>query len=157
MKHLFAAVLALALSACGPTYVTNTRIPYTAEKQALADVVESYRVALEQRDIDKLKSLVSEDYYENASTTDDPTDDYGYEGFLKICEDLRDHVSAVRVEFTITSIDVVSEEIALVDLNYKSHYLFDGAGEEKVWQTANDKNRLTFKREKDHWRILSGL
>lgn len=157
MKHLFAVALALGLAACGPTYVTNTRIPYTAEKQALADVIESYRQALEQRDIDQLKTLVSEDYYENASTTDDPNDDYGYEGFEKACADLKDHVSAVRVEFEITAIDVVSDDIALVDLNYKSHYLFDGTGEEKVWQTANDKNRVTFKRESNKWRILSGL
>ncbi len=153
---ILALLAALLLSACGPTYVTNTRIPYTAEKQELADIVEKYRVALEERDIDTLKTLISKDYYENASTTDDATDDYGYDAIEGILADLKSQVSAAKVEIDITAIQIVGEA-AIVDLSYKSHYLYSSTGEDKHWETASDKNRITFQREDDTWRVISGL
>ena len=49
---------------------------YTPEKQAVADVIERYRQAVETRDVSVLRTLASDGYYENGSTTSDPVDDY---------------------------------------------------------------------------------
>lgn len=152
-------VLALALSAgvvgCGPQYVRGTKIEYSAEKQAVADLVERYRVAVENRDSDMLRALASRNYYENASTTDDPADDYDYQGLVAVLSDLRNSIKEIKYEIDIKSIDVLPES-AIVDYEYRSHYQFT-TGEQDKWATAADKNRLTLRRESGEWRIVSGM
>ena len=144
-----------ALSGCTPAYVRGTEIAFTPEKQELADLVERYRVALEGRDPAALQELVSENYYENASTTNDPRDDYNQEGLLDVLEHLSNRVKAVRYEIKITSINIFNGT-ASVDFDYNGQFLFT-SGEQDRWATQADKNRLTFERVRGEWRIVSGL
>ncbi|MBU0552783.1 nuclear transport factor 2 family protein [Myxococcota bacterium] len=147
--------LALLLSACGPRFVKGTEIEYSQERQALADMVERYRVALVGRDVQTLKSMVSEGYYENGSTTSDPTDDYNVAGLHKLLSDLETKVQEVKYKIKITSIEVY-DKLATVDYEYEGQYAFLSRGAPR-WATATDKNRLTFRREQGNWRIVSGL
>lgn len=152
---LWCGLAAGALAGCGPTYIQGTKIEATPEKQRLAELVERYRVALEQRDVDALRALASNDYYENASTTDDPSDDYDFNGLEKVLHDLQNTVKAVRYQIDITDIQVMGD-VATVDYEYRSQYLYQ-MGEQDHWETANDRNRLTFKKENGEWRIVSGM
>jgi hypothetical protein len=78
---LMSALLLAALgTACGPRYLPGTKVEATEEREEVAAVVEQYRRAVEQRDNDAVRKLVSATYYENASTTEDPSDDYDAEG-----------------------------------------------------------------------------
>ncbi len=152
------AVLGAALVAtvgCAPKYVKGTRIEYSPQKQALADVVERYRIAMEQRDVEGLRALASRDYYENGSTTTDPSDDYGFDGLERVFADLKNNVKEVRYSIDIKSIDILGEA-ATVDLEYTGQYLFT-VGERDRWETVTDKNRLTLRREEGDWRILNGM
>lgn len=154
-----ALVTLLTLSAaafgCGPQYVRGTEIEFSEDKQALADLVERYRVALEHRDVDALRGMVSKTYYENGSTTDDPGDDYDIRGLQKIFVDLKDQVREIKLDIELTAIELLGDT-ALVDYDYRTHYLFT-VGEKDRWATAADKNRLMFRREKGAWHIMSGL
>lgn len=154
-SSLFLCLIGLALSACGPSYVKGTRVEYTAERQEVANVVERYRLAVEQRDSDALRALASRDYYENASTTDDPTDDYDYNGLTKVLADLKNTVKAVKLEIDMKDIQILGER-AMVDYEFKSQYLYT-VGETDKWATATDKNRLSFRLEDGRWRILGGM
>lgn len=160
-RRSFAACLSLALTvslsaaACGPRYVTGTKVEYSDEREAVAAVVERYRVAMEQRDANALRSLVSKTYYENGSTTDDPNDDYDVAGLEKVLGELKGNVKTVRYSMDITDI-VVSEEYASVDVDYKAEFLYT-LGEQDRWGTTTDKNRMTLRLEDGHWRISSGL
>ena len=152
------AVLGAALVAttgCGPKYVKDTRIEYTDEKQALADVVERYRVAMEQRDVEALRALASRDYYENGSTTTDPGDDYGYEGLERVFSDIKNNVKEIRYDIEIKAIDVLGDA-ATVDYEFTGQYLFT-VGERDRWETVTDKNRLTLRQEEGAWRIVNGM
>ena len=154
---LMSALLLAALgTACGPRYLPGTKVEATEEREEVAAVVEQYRRAVEQRDNDAVRKLVSESYYENASTTEDPSDDYDAEGLDKVLAELKTTVKAVKYEITITAIDVLDDSAASVDYEYKSQYLYT-VGEQDRWGTTSDKNRLSLRRESGAWRITAGL
>jgi len=144
------------MSACTPVFVSGTEIDYSPEKQEVADFIEKYRTALEQRNFELLKDMVSSKYYENGSTTSDPSDDYDFSGLLKILQTLKKSVKAVKYTIKINNIDIV-ESGAAVDLEYSGQYLFT-QNERDRWETYADKNRLTLGKDKlGHWKIMSGL
>ena len=147
--------LALGAAGCGQRYVTGTKVPFSEPRQHLADQVERYRVALEQRDAEALRTLVSRRYYENGSTTSDPSDDYDFTGLQTVLADLEHSVEAVKYHVDIVDIQVI-EETAYVDFEYRAEYRVNVGGDGK-WATANDRNRMTFRREDDRWLIVSGL
>lgn len=154
---MIALLLGTALTAigCGPKYVKGTEIEYTAEKQALADLVERYRKAIEQRDFDTVREMVSARYYENGSTTDTPVDDYDFQGLSEKLEGMKNEVKAVKYDIELVDIQVL-EAVATVDYDYTTQYLY-AVGESDRWATASDRNRITFRLEQDEWRIVSGL
>lgn len=151
---VFTALCAL-FGACSPKYIKGTEVVYTKEKQTIANVVELYRQAVVARDANQLRALASASYYENASTTINPSDDYNRNGFENVLSELKENVKAVKYEIDITDIQV-GKESAHVDLEYRGQYLYVVAGQER-WQTSADKNRLNFRKENGEWRILSGM
>lgn len=142
-------------SACAPRFVKGTQVEFSSEKQAVADTVEHYRVAVIQRDARALRALTSDSYYENGSTTVVASDDYDRNGFEQVLTELKEDVKAVKYDIDITNIEVLND-IAEVDVEYRGQYLFVVAGQER-WATAADKNRLTLRKENGAWRILSGM
>ena len=150
-----ALTLSALLSACTPTYVRDTKIPYSPERQEVADLIERYRVALEKRDADTLKQMTSDGYYENASTTDDPSDDYDVKGLDEVLGKMKRQVKAVKYAIKITKIDIL-DDAASVDVEYTGQFLFT-FDERDRWKTHADKNRLTLRREDGAWKIVSGL
>jgi hypothetical protein len=153
---LIALTMAFLGAACGPRYIAGTKVEATEEREEVAAVVEQYRRALEQRDTDAVRKLVSETYYENASTTEDPSDDYDAEGLVGVLGDLKRTVKAVKYEIKITAIEVLDEKVASVDYEYKAQFLYT-VGEQDRWGTSTDKNRLSFRREGETWKITAGL
>ena len=141
---------------CTPAFVRGTEIDYTPEKQEVADFIERYRQAIEQRDFNTLKDMVSSNYYENGSTTSDPSDDYDFAGFLKILNEMNQTIKAVKYSLRITKIEVMKSSAA-VDLEYSGQYLFTHHEQDR-WETYADKNRITLGKDKlGHWKIMSGL
>ena len=152
---LFALTLNI-LSGCTPAFVKGTDIDYTPQKQEVADFIERYRVALEQRNFELLKDMVSSNYYENGSTTNDPSDDYDFSGLMKVLGQLKQSVKAIKYSIKINKIDVM-ESSAAVDIEYTGQYLFTQSERDR-WETYADKNRLTLGKDKlGHWKIMSGL
>lgn len=149
------AIFCLTAIGCGARYVQGTKIEFTKERQQIADVVERYRVAVEQRDSATLRKMASLDYYENASTTTNASDDYDFNGLEKVFSDLKNTVKTVKYKIDIKDISVIGQN-ARVDFEYKSQYLL-ALGEQDRWATKSDKNRLTFKLEEGEWRITGGM
>ena len=157
-RHLIRALsltVMVMLFACSPRFIMGTKIEYSADKQAVADTLENYRLAVVQRDTRTLRALAHDSYYENGSTTVDASDDYDRNGFEKVLTELKEDVKAVKYDIDITDIEIV-KNIARVDVEYRGQYLFVTAGQER-WATAADKNRITLRKENGSWRILSGM
>ena len=141
---------------CAPAYVRGTQIDYTPERQEVAQVIEIYRKAVENRDVNTLKSLASEQYYENGSTTNNPSDDYDYSGLYGVLEKLGNQVKAVKYSLTIKSISVMKDSAA-IDVEYTGQFLYT-INEQDRWSTYADKNRITLKRDRQRkWKIVSGM
>lgn len=155
VRLLLVLGLGVLATACGPRFVKDTDIEYTKEKQQIANLVEAYRTALTNRDTSKLRSMVSRNYFENGSTTSDPNDDYGYEGLLRLMEDLKTQVKEVRYGIDIKAIEIY-KKTATVDYEYDAQYLYS-TGPEERWAHRIDRNRLTFRKEGGKWLIIGGL
>ena len=164
------AVSAFFLTACGASLLETgdfeqpyffaideeSEIQDTDENKEILKVVQKYRDAISARDIAALREMISSDYYENASTTDDLSDDYGNERLEEIFNDyLAQSVKDIR--FIIERQQLTQKGMEYyVDYQYIWNYRFEVAGQ-SYWQSKNDTNRMTIVKEGDAWKIKGGL
>lgn len=149
-------MLAAVFSGCATTTLPGTEIEETPENREIYDLVQRYRRDIEERDIADLRKLISRDYFENAATTDDTTDDYGYDKLIAdVMPILKDNIKRVKVDVRVTDIKV-GERRAKAEFEYTTRFLYTEGGKEG-WVAANDFNRLEFVREDGVWKIADGL
>lgn len=149
------------MTACGARYLespvvaTDTRIERTDEREAILVVMEDYVRELAALNVEGLRALISEDYYENNGTTHTTDDDYGYQGVLALFETLKKHVADVRVRVAVREINVRDDRAdVLFDYEYTMLYRVQ---ESERWSTQSDVNRIEMRNEDGIWRITSGL
>lgn len=158
------------LSACGasmletadfgqPYYFAidqDAQIPSTEENREILKAVQKYRDAIVAKDVETLRGMVASDYYENASTTDDLSDDYGNERLEEIFNDYL--VQSVKdIRFIIQVKRITQEGLEYhVDFQYIWNFRYEIAGQ-SYWQSNNDTNRMTFVKENGEWKIRGGL
>lgn len=148
--------LALSLAACGTTYIANTQIPDTEENRAIWDRITLYRKAVETRDADALLGMVSRKYYENSETTDDATDDYGYDELRdRVIADFQDNILEVQYRLLMRRIEV-DDDRAFADFEFFYNFKYVEGGV-TAWKTKNDFNRIEFQLEDGVWMIIGGL
>lgn len=156
--HLRVAMLfiPLLLLACGPKFVEGTQIPDSKQNRSVLDMVEEYRQAVESRDVSAVSQMVSRRYFENASTTADAADDYGYDKLIqKVLPVLRDNVKKAIYKLTVERIEVNGQEATVyVEWELKFQYVEGGLS---GWGEAKDKNRLDLVMEDGRWKIVAGL
>jgi len=158
MRKLIAFIpfLLLSLAACGPRMIKNTEVPDTEENRAIVDVVERYRIAVEKRDLDSMKEIVSRRYYSNAGTTSDASDDYGYEQLeTKVLPVLRDSIKSVQFNIFLKRVDVTGDR-AFADYEYYYKFWYVDGGKDR-WLAKNDFARMELSNEDGVWRIVGGL
>ncbi|MBO5753267.1 MAG: nuclear transport factor 2 family protein [Proteobacteria bacterium] len=163
-------LLAFGLSACGAGMLQTkdfeqpyffaideeSNIKDNEENFEILQTVQKYRDAIANKDIATLKSLISKDYYENGSTTDDLSDDYGNERIEEILNDYLSQ-SVKDIRFVIEVKQLTKENMEYhVDYQYIWNFRYEVAGQ-NYWQSKNDTNRMTIIREDDAWKIKSGL
>lgn len=146
---------------CAGRYMSDAIIAPDAEilnnqaNQEIVEVIVRYEDAMERMDLDALFSLLSEDYYENAGTTDTADDDYGYASITEKFQTLEQHVEDVRIDVSIRNVEVVGDR---ADVLYEfALTMLYGIGGESHWETYRDVNRIQMQREEESWRIISGL
>lgn len=157
-----ATILLIAGSAsCGgqwlesPLLEPGVQIRTSDEGEAVAAVIEDYERALDAMDIEAIRGLVSEDYYENAGTTDTTADDYGFEEVDRMFTMLLEHVEDMDVSISIRDL-IVAESDADVLFEYTMRVRYSVA-ENAHWETERDVNRVQLRNEEGNWRIVSGL
>lgn len=158
---LIASLTVCLLAACGGQYVDShvfdpeTRIRKSDDTIAIAQLMEEYERAVAGMDLAAVRTLISQDYYENAGTTDSTRDDYGFHGIEAMFEALSEHVQDVDVDVAVRDIVVNGDDAdVLFEYTYRMRYV---VAEEGRWQTERDENRFQLKREEDGWRIVGGL
>ena len=163
-------LLSCAVSACAssqlqtkdfeqPYYFSiddEAEIKRSDENFAILQTVQKYRDAIAARDVATLKSMISREYYENASTTDDLSDDYGNERIEEILNDyLSQSVRDIRFVIQVKQLTQEGTEYH-VDYQYIWNFRYEVAGQ-SYWQSKNDTNRMTLVWEDEAWKIKGGL
>jgi len=155
-RNLLLGAAAALLASCGPAYIEGTTVPDSQENRELVKAVELYRGAVEQKDVTTLAQLVSPTYFENASSTADPGDDYGFERLIqKVLPVLADNIKQVVYKVKIDKVLVKGDE-ASVFFEWEMTFQYMEGGLEG-WSTTKDRNRMDFAREGGRWRIVAGL
>lgn len=160
LKFIFAAALVVLLSAasgCGPGYIdVGEKVEATDENRSVFKVLQAYHKAMEDRDVETIKKMVSKRYYENGGTTDSDKDDYGIDQLNSaVLLKLRDNVR--RVQFRIKLLDIaVKGDNATAQYEFFGRVLLTEGGRDnyKMW---NDFAQMDLVMEDGRWKILRGL
>lgn len=119
--------------------------------------LEAYRVAIEERDLVTLKSLISRSYWSNAGTPQDPDDDYGHDIVVEeMLPMLAERITSVQYAMHVRAIQFPTPDRAIVEFEYSSFYFvwMDG---QRIPVAKNDFSRMEFRNEDGFWRIVGGL
>ena len=155
-RALLLLTLLLGLAACGPGYLdAGQKVPATPQNKEIFEVLKAYHQAIEDRDIDALKALISLQFAENGGTTDDPTDDYGYDKLLLKMTMLRDNVKKLHLQLQLREIEVKGDD-ATAEVHFVGTAVLTEGGVDN-YRTWDDINRVKFKREDGAWHIIGGL
>jgi ketosteroid isomerase-like protein len=152
--RLLAAALLAALAACSPRRIPGTEIPDNDDTRGIAAAIERYRAAVERRDAPAVLALVSEKYFDDAGTPD-PADDLDYAGLSKALPADLSRVTGLRVELKLTDIKVAGDK-AQAFMRFDTRYRVSTRSGE-VPKAEGDVSRIQLVREKDAWKIVSGL
>ncbi|MCB9739769.1 MAG: nuclear transport factor 2 family protein [Deltaproteobacteria bacterium] len=148
---------ALLLSGCGPGYLdAGKKVPATDENREIYNVLVAYHRAIEDRDVEALRKLISKRYYENGGTTDTDKDDYGIDKLgADVLPKLRENVKRVQFRIKLLHIEVDGEN-AVAQYEYFGRALLTEGGREsyKMW---NDFAQMKLLREDGAWKIAEGL
>ncbi len=156
LKLVLVFGMSVTLFGCGPSLIPGTRVADTAKNREIHSMVETYRQAVEERDADTIAKLVSRRYYENASTTDKQTDDYGYDQLMKaVLVELKENVKKAQYRIVLRKV-IFQGNRAQAEYEYFWRFLYTEGGRDQ-WVAKNDFNRLDFVREDGSWKIISGL
>lgn len=157
LKRSLLILAFLPLVACSAKQIPGTSVDDTPENRTMVDLINRYRVAVEQKDINSLLELVSRDYFSNFGTTADPEDDYGYEQLVKdFIPVLRDEVKSVRYTIYIRKIVFPREGICYADIEFSYKFFYVDQGRDR-WQVGTNLDRIEFTKEDGVWRITGGL
>jgi hypothetical protein len=143
-----------ALAGCSRQTIPNTTVADTPANRDVIEFCESYRHALEQRDLGALLAMASPRYYENGGTPEG-TDDYDIAGLRELLRDRLPRVHTVRYEFRYRRITFEADRI-LVDYTYSGSFRVE-AGEGHQWFRRVADNRLELERMGGEYRIVAGM
>lgn len=151
-------VLGLALLVgCTTRYIGNTQVEDTEENRAILRVIEQYRRAVEDRDIQRILDLTSDNFFEDPGTPGDPSDDYDKRGLRLKLEESFAKVEDQNLRIDVLKLDHLEENRASVDYRFAFRYRLMLPSAEG-WREHVDVNRVVLVREGDgQWRFLSGL
>lgn len=147
----------IAFAGCSTRYIGNTQVEDTEENRAILLVLEQYRRAVEDRDVQKILDLTSEDFFEDPGTPGDPSDDYDKRGLRKKLEESFSQVQDQRLRIDVRKLHHLDGRRAAVEYRFDFRYRLALPSAEG-WREFMDVNRVVFVRDKDgEWRFLSGL
>jgi hypothetical protein len=156
IRMALVGMLVIAAASCGPQYVDGTKIEDNPTNRSILNVVEAYRRAVENKDVDLLARLVSNQYFENAGTTGYSGDDYGLRDVLtKVLPLLQENIKEVFYKIEVKRIDLMGETAnVILEYQLKFHYI---EGDLDGWSNKSDRHRLDLVWEDEAWKIAAGL
>ncbi len=163
---LLALIATLAsVSACGgkAQYVPGTRVPYSPANQSVLDAVEAYRLAVEERDAQKLLLMAHKTKYWEDSGTPSGSDDYGYEGLANVLASRLQKASEIRYSMRYMKVSQqCPSELnagcqASVDVIVDASFTIQNVQGKQVRPDKRDQNQFLLEWDGSRWLFISGM
>jgi hypothetical protein len=161
-----AVMIALAIVGCATqktSYVSGTKVPFSAPNKAVLDRCEEYRLAVERGDADALMLMAHPQYWEDSGTPSG-SDDYGYEGLRNVlltrllkASDIRYSLRYVAVHQQCRGGEVKAGCRAAVDVLIDASYTITNAYGKPSRPDKRDQNQLVLEWDGRRWLFLSGM
>lgn len=159
MNRLCALAFALSVAVLGAActrYIPNTTVPDNDENRAILDFMETYRHAVEERNVGALLAMAHPQYLDDVGT---PTgdDDLDYGTLQARLAAWGSRVSEIRFECRYHRVAVEGERI-FVEYRYTASFKMPSSGGEPRWsRRVADARAILTRTEGGELRFLSGL
>lgn len=162
---LFTLSAVAALAACGGSakYVPGTRIPYSPANQSVLDAVEAYRLAVEERDAQKLLLMAHKNKYWEDSGTPSGSDDYGYEGLVNVLATRLQKATEIRYSMRYMKVsqqcptELAAGCQATVDVIVDASFTIQNVQGKQVRPDKRDQNQFLLEWDGSRWLFISGM
>jgi hypothetical protein len=151
----FAIVLSLLSGACAREYIPNTDVEDNEFNRKVVDFCESYRHAVERRNVGMLLKLADQKYYEDGGTSD-TSDDLDYAGLKEYLDGKFRDVKAIRYEVRYREVTRGRNDEVYVAFTYSASYKIPTAKGD-VWRRRVADNRLELLPDGEQFRIVAGM
>ncbi len=163
-------MVGLMLTACGSGHLRSddlypddrdfridaeAEIVDTTEAREVLNVLYQYRQALVSKDFGTLTRLVSDEYYDNAGTTQTTADDWTRSDLESVFELMAQHAEEIRYRVLVKDLQVDGNQ-AHIDFEFEYSFRFR-VGDVEELDAGRDVNRMELAREGDRWRIIGGM
>lgn len=148
-------LLGAVTSCVTPKMIPGTHIPDVDKNRQIIKAVESYRQAMERKDLAKLMTMAHPQYYEHSGTPVG-SDDYGYKGLLRVLRRRMPQLVAVRCNLKYVRIRWPSERQAELEVYISASFQLRTAEGER-WYRMTDYNQMVLVRQNDRWLFLRGM
>jgi ketosteroid isomerase-like protein len=155
LAPLFLLVAAALSSGCAATLIPNTDVEDTTENRDVVAFVESYRHAVQARDVRKLLSLASPDYLDHNGTVSG-SDDVDLETLRAKITALQSAIEDVRFEIRYRRVTFRGERV-FIDLTYTGSFRIGEPGGGHHWSRRLSDQRIVLEKKNDSFLILSGM
>lgn len=150
---VFAATFALI--GCTRETIPNTTVEATAQNQEVVDFLESYRLAVEKRDVAALTRMASEDYFDDMGTPGGD-DDVDYDALRVGLAAMREGVLTARYQIRYMGLTYATDDRVMADVRYTGWFQVQ-TPDGPTWERRLEDHRLVLRRQDDGYRILSGM
>lgn len=155
-RGLLIVAVAAAAVGCTTKKIPGTELDDTDDTRAILDVMEKYRVALEQKDSQSIIGLAHESFNDDGGSAN-PEDDYNYHDLYTKLPDTLKKLGSIRVNFEVRKIEL-SEDNGSARATYTYTQSYDMPGISGKKQNDSEIKQMIFRRvDKKVWKIISGV
>ncbi len=149
------ALLAISQAGCATHYIPNTDVEDTDDNRRVIDFCESYRHAVESRNVPLLLKLADPRYYEDGGNADS-SDDMDYDGLREYLEGQFKQTRAIRYEMHYRRVLPGAHKSLFVDYTYTASYKIPSPNGD-LWRRRVADNRLEIVPTGESFKILAGM
>jgi hypothetical protein len=151
--RLLPPLLAILAVGCAARRIPGTEIEDSKDARAILTLMEVYRSGVEHKDAQSLLGLVGDHFVDNAGTAN-PDDDLDAQALQTVIPQRLARLEDLKIDLEVRRIEVVQDQAAAV---YYWTVRFRIPSLTSRSQQESDLKKMTFERQGNAWKIVSGI
>jgi len=153
-KRFFLYVALVFVLACTTKKIPGTDLSDTEGNRALLEMLDEFRRATEDKDIERIVRLLDESFADDGGTAD-MADDMEYANAREKLKERFSRISNVRLQMTFRKLERSKAQSDVYWVSYS--YMLSFSLADKNMQDSDVKQMRVRKTKGDRWLILSGI